>query len=80
MEDYQNNLIPDGFLAGELKPHYISPIPYGTYYLVELKAPAGYIKMEPQKIEITADSSSVVKAVTSLNLIALIRSRHLHTR
>ena len=68
MEDYQNNLIPDGFLAGELKPHYISPIPYGTYYLVELKAPAGYIKMEPQKIEITADSSSVVKAVNHLKM------------
>ena len=42
--------------------------PYGTYYLVELKAPAGYIKMEPQKIEITADSSSVVKAVNHLKM------------
>lgn len=60
--DADNNTIPDGFAAGDIRPHKISPLPYGTYYLTELSAPAGYAKMQPVKFTVTAESHALIKA------------------
>ena len=55
MEDYYDGTIPDGFLAGEMKPHRIGFLTDGIYYLAEHRAPEGFARMEPQKIEIPGD-------------------------
>lgn len=45
-------LIPEGRKVGDYKPHRLEYIPQGTYYLVELAAPFGYIRSEEIKFEI----------------------------
>lgn len=54
-EDYQEGKIPDGFKAGDMKPHRIEFLAAGTYYLAEIKAPEGFEMMEPKKVEIPGD-------------------------
>lgn len=58
--------IPAGWKAGDWKPHRISPIAYGVYYLVELSAPAGYRLMEPKKFTVAAASGETIEAVNTL--------------
>lgn len=48
------------------KPHRIAPVSYGSYYLVEQEAPAGYAKMEPRRIAVTQDSDPFVRAVNQI--------------
>lgn len=60
--DVESGKLPDGCRAGDLKPHRISPIPFGFYYLVEEAAPAGFCMMEPQRIEVTEHSEILVRA------------------
>lgn len=71
-DDYEDGRIPEGFKAGDLKPHRLSPIPYGTYYLVELKTLAGYQKMKPKKIELGSGTNPFIEAVNSLKQGRLI--------
>lgn len=47
----------------ELKPHRITPIACGTYYLTETGAPYGYENMEPVRLVVDADSKPFVRAV-----------------
>lgn len=54
MEDYYEGRIPDGFLAGEMKPHRLRPLAEGIYYLAETKAPEGFELMKPQRIKLPA--------------------------
>ena len=65
-EEAEKQEIPAGWKAGDWKPHRISPIAYGTYYLVELSAPAGYRLMEPKKFTVSAASSEWIEAVNRL--------------
>ena len=65
-EEAEKQEIPAGWKVGDRKPHRISPIAYGTYYLVELSAPAGYRLMEPKKFTVSAASSEWVEAVNKL--------------
>lgn len=59
-----NDEIPAGAKVGDLKPHTISHIPSGDYFLVECKTPYGFLTSEPvaftimdkkgaQKVEMT---------------------------
>lgn len=57
---------PDGAKPGTLKPHRISPLPWGTYYLAEPEAPAGYEKLEPVKFTAAADSKPLIRAVNKI--------------
>ena len=65
-EDADNKKIPDGFKAGDQRPHKISPIAYGTYYLVEISPPDGYRTMEPKKFIVAAASAEKIEAVNKL--------------
>lgn len=65
-EEAEKQEIPAGWKAGDWKPHRISPIAYGVYYLVELSAPAGYRLMEPKKFTVAAASGETIEAVNTL--------------
>ena len=65
-EEAEKQEIPAGWKAGDWKPHWISPIAYGVYYLVELSAPAGYRLMEPKKFTVAAASGETIEAVNTL--------------
>ena len=65
-EEAEKQEIPAGWKAGDWKPHRISPIAYGAYYLVEFSAPAGYRPMEPRKFIVAAASEETIEAVNTL--------------
>ena len=65
-EEAEKQEIPAGWKAGDWKPHRISPIAYGVYYLVELSAPAGYRLMEPKKFTVATASGETIEAVNTL--------------
>ncbi len=65
-EEAEKQEIPAGWKVGDWKPHRISPIAYGVYYLVELSAPAGYRLMEPKKFTVAAASGETIEAVNTL--------------
>lgn len=65
-EEAEKQEIPAGWKAGDWKPHRISPIAYGAYYLVEFSAPAGYRLMEPKKFIVAAASEEIIEAVNTL--------------
>ncbi|GLB27171.1 hypothetical protein LXJ15735_34120 [Lacrimispora xylanolytica] len=60
-EDQFNDKIIDGFQVGDRKPHLISKIPYGTYYIVEVTPPAYMQKADPVKIEVGAEKIPVYR-------------------
>ena len=51
-EDRYQDRIPEGFGVGDLKPHRISRIPDGPYYIVEEEVPAYMVKREPMKVRL----------------------------
>ncbi|ADL03061.1 SpaA isopeptide-forming pilin-related protein [Lacrimispora saccharolytica] len=59
--DRFNGDIPEGFSVGDLKPHRIDKIPYGTFYIAELTAPAYMQKIEPVKILVGAEKIPVYR-------------------
>lgn len=61
-DDIAMNRAPEGMSAGDLKPHRLTALPPGVYYLAELKAPEGFIPMEPMKLDIGMDSSLLIQA------------------
>ena len=68
MKDYYDGTIPDGFLAGEMKPRRIGFLTEGIYYLAEHRAPEGFARMEPQRIEIPGDrTENGILRVTARN-------------
>ena len=60
-EDQFNDKIIDGFQVGDLKPHRISKVPYGTYYIVEVTPPAYMQKADPVKIEVGVEKVPVYR-------------------
>lgn len=54
-EDQFKGNILEGLTVGDLKPHRINKIPYGTYYIVEHEAPDWLYKAEPLKIQVGAE-------------------------
>ncbi len=60
-EDQFNDKIIEGFQVGDLKPHRISKVAYGTYYLVEVTPPAYMQKADPVKIEVGAEKIPVYR-------------------
>lgn len=60
-EDQFNDKIIEGFQVGDLKPHRISKVKYGTYYLVEVTPPAYMQKADPVKIEVGAEKIPVYR-------------------
>lgn len=60
-DDQFNNKIIEGFQVGDLKPHQISKVAYGTYYIVEITPPAYMQKADPVKIEVGAEKIPVYK-------------------
>lgn len=63
--DRFNGDILEGFSIGDLKPHRIDKIPYGTYYIAELTAPAYMQKREPVKITVGAEKVPVYRVVNT---------------
>lgn len=66
-KDEQKELIPVGYKVGDLKPHTITDIENGAYYLVEAKTPEYYRTAEPMEISVsdttTASNLSKVAVV-----------------
>ena len=62
-EDRYQDRIPEGFGVGDLKPHRISRIPDGPYYIVEEEVPAYMVKREPMKVEIGRDTAGIIRMV-----------------
>lgn len=60
-EDQFDDKIIEGFQVGDLKPHRISKVPYGTYYIVEVTPPAYMQKADPVKIEVGAEKIPVYR-------------------
>ena len=63
--DRFNGALPDGFSVGDLKPHRIDQIPYGTYYIAELGAPDYMKKAEPLQIIVGADKVPFYKVINT---------------
>ena len=63
--DRFNGDIPEGFDPGDLKPHRIDKIPYGTYYIAELTPPAYMQKIEPVKILVGAEKILFYRVVNT---------------
>ena len=62
--DVVNGLIPDGFVEGDVKPHYIYDLEDGVYFLTERLAADYYTAMAPIRIDYTGGKSlRIVKAV-----------------
>ncbi|XBX07584.1 SpaA isopeptide-forming pilin-related protein [Enterocloster clostridioformis] len=59
-QDQKEGRIPDGFAAGDLKPHRIEALPQGIYYLVEQQTPFGYVRAEEIRFE-SVESSKVIE-------------------
>ncbi len=62
-QDRFNGNVLEGFSVGDLKPHRINKIPYGTYYMAEVKPPAYMQKIEPVKIVVGAEKVPVYRIV-----------------
>ncbi len=63
--DKFNGDILEGFDLGDLKPHRINKIPYGTYYIAELTAPAYMQKIDPIKILVGTEKVPVYRVVNT---------------
>jgi len=59
-QEQKEGQIPDGFAAGDLKPHKIEALPQGTYYLVEQQTPFGYVRAEEIRFE-SVESRKVIE-------------------
>lgn len=62
-KDKFNGRLPEGFAVGDLKPHRISKIPYGIYYIAEIQAPPYMQKSEPIKITVGMEKSPVYRVI-----------------
>ena len=60
-EDQFNDKIIKGFQVGDLKPHLISKVAYGTYFIVEVAPPPYMQKADPVKIEVGAEKIPVYR-------------------
>ncbi|WP_394524838.1 SpaA isopeptide-forming pilin-related protein [Lacrimispora sp. JR3] len=60
-EDQFNDKIIEGFKVGDLKPHRISKVAYGTYFIVEVTPPPYMQKADPVKIEVGAEKIPVYR-------------------
>lgn len=52
-QDRRKGLIPEGRRQGDLKPHRLTYLPTGIYYLVELSAPYGFVRNEAVRFVVT---------------------------
>lgn len=52
-----------GFDVGDLKPHRINKMPYGTYYIAELEIPPYMAMGDPVKIEVGAETVPVYRII-----------------
>jgi len=64
-EDQFKGDIPAGLSVGDIKPHRIDKTSYGTYYIVETKAPAYMRKADPVKITVDAEKIPFYKVVNT---------------
>lgn len=64
-EDRFDGKIPEGFFAGDIKPHRISKVPYGVYYIVETEVPDYMAKAEPVRVEVGSEMNSVIKVINT---------------
>lgn len=60
-EDQFHDKIIEGLKVGDLKPHRISKVAYGTYYITEITPPAYMQKADPVKIEVGAEKIPVYR-------------------
>lgn len=65
LPDKAGHAVPKGFSVGDLKPHRIDKIPYGTYYIAETDPPAYMQKAEPVEITVGAEKVPVYRIVNT---------------
>lgn len=70
-EDQFYDKVIKGFEVGDLKPHWISKVAYGTYYLVEVTPPPYMQKADPVKIEVGAEKIPVYR-ITNIPTIGAL--------
>lgn len=61
-EEEEAGKIPEGMEAGDIRPHRISPLAEGNYYLAELTAPKGFVPMQPKKVIFNEETPTCMKA------------------
>lgn len=66
--DYINGRIPEGYVQGDLRPHTISRLADGVYYLAELTAPDYYTMFDPIRIEYRQEDE--IRIVRAGNVLA----------
>lgn len=71
-EDQFYDKVIKGFEVGDLKPHRISKVAYGTYYLVEVTPPPYMQKADPVKIEVGAEKIPVYR-ITNIPTIGALK-------
>lgn len=64
--DERRELIPKGFKVGDLKPHTVTDIENGSYYLVEAKTPEFYRTAEP--MEITVSDTTTASNISKISM------------
>ena len=66
-QDEQKEIIPDGYEVGDLKPHTITDIENGYYYLVETETP-DYLRIA-EPLEITVSDTTTASNLTKITVI-----------
>ena len=65
-DDLADGKIPQGYGIGDMRLHKIPPLKYGSYYLVETRAPEYFITMQPLKIILNEETADVITAVNQM--------------
>lgn len=65
--DQMAGSIINGYQIGDYRPHWVSKVPYGDYYIAELDPLDYLVKAAPQRVSIRADKVPAYKVVNKLS-------------
>ncbi len=65
-EDLVRNRIPEGYSPGDLRPHTLTRLPEGSYWLVELESPGYYTTFQPVKLDYRLEETVKIVRVSDV--------------